>query len=86
MLDAIRLIGSVRADHVYLRLVTRQGGVSYGGLEMPRLPSSRVTLLGGDARSDVTPYRDAVIAVHKADFMVSGARSFKITVDKLAPL
>ncbi|HUW81281.1 MAG TPA: SpoIVB peptidase S55 domain-containing protein [Phycisphaerae bacterium] len=86
LLDAIRLIGSVRADHVYLRLLTRQGGVSYDGLEMPRLPSSRVTLLGGEARSDVTPYTDAAIAVHEADFMVNGARSFKITVDKLAPL
>jgi len=83
--DAIRLIASIRADCVYLRLVTRQGGVSYDGLEMPRLPSSRVALLRGDARSDVAPYTDAVVAVHEMDFMVSGARGFKITVDKLAP-
>ena len=86
LLDAIRLIGSIRADRVYLRLVTRRGGVSYDGLEMPRLPSSRVTLLRGDARSDVAPYTDAVVAVHETDFMVNGAHSFKITVDKLAPL
>jgi len=86
LLDAIRLIGSIRADRVYLRLVTRRGGVSYDGLEMPRLPSNRVALLGGDARSDVTAYTDAVVAACEVDFMVSGARSFKITVDKLAPL
>jgi hypothetical protein len=86
LLDAIRLIGSIRADRVYLRLVTRRGGISYEGLEMPRLPSSRVTLLGGNTRSDVAPYTDALVAVHKTDFMVSGARTFKITVDKLAPL
>jgi hypothetical protein len=86
LLDAIRLIGSIRADRVYLRLVTRRGGVSYEGLEMPRLPSSRVTLLRGDARSDVAPYADAVVAAYETDFMVSGGHSFKITVDKLAPL
>jgi len=84
MLEAMNFLAQFQDDHVYLRLSLPTGGVSLGRDNLPDLPSYRQRILADSRRTDVVRYTDALVAEHPERFVVSGARSFTVKVDKRA--
>jgi len=84
MLEALNFLAQFQDDHVYLRLSLPTGGVSLGRDNLPDLPSYRQRILADSRRTDVVRYADALVAEHPERFVVSGARSFTVKVDKRA--
>ncbi|MBN1343505.1 MAG: hypothetical protein JXQ73_12530 [Phycisphaerae bacterium] len=84
MMSALRLIGSVRSDRVYMHLRTKRGGVAVGRTEMPELPSFRRQILDEAKLQAVESYAEPVLAEHAADFVAGGGQTFAIKVDRRA--
>jgi hypothetical protein len=80
-LTAFNLLGSFPGDRLYMRLNLKRGGVAYKQVEMPDLPASRRRILA-DAKltADLSSYSEALVAVHKTDFVVGGRYSAPIQV------
>ncbi len=84
MMSAVRLIGSVRTDQVYLRLGVQRGGVAVGKTEMPELPSFRRKVFDEAKLHAVQAYAEPIVVEHPVPFVVSGEKVFTIKVDRRA--
>ena len=83
LLRHIKRIGSIRRDRLYLRLRLNEPGLQVMGQEMPKLPPSRLAVFG-EPTGRVVPFVSALTVSAKTDYVVSGFRSFRITVSKRA--
>ncbi len=84
MLNVVNRVAGVRRDRLFLRLKLPQGGVALQGEEMPELPSFRRQVVVDSKRTDVSTYTESIVAAVPLPFDASGARSFKIRIDKRA--
>jgi hypothetical protein len=84
MMSAVRVIGSVRADRVYMRLGVKRGGLAVGKTELPELPSFRRKVFDEAKLHAVQPYAEPIVVEHPVPFVVSGEKQFTIKVDRRA--
>jgi len=84
MMSAVRRIGSVRMDRVYMRLRIKRGGLAIGKTEMPELPSFRRQIFNEAKLRAVASYAEPIVVEHPVPFVVSGEQRFAITVDRRA--
>lgn len=83
-LEGLNVLAAPREDHVYMRLRLPTGGLYVGRDVLPELPSFRQRILADGKRSGVGVFHDALVVEHPAPFVVSGSRTFTITVDRKA--
>lgn len=84
MMAAMREIGSVRNDRLYMRLRIPRGGVAVDKVEMPELPSFRRQIIGEPGLRAVEAYSEPIVVEHRVPFVVRGERAFTIEVDRRA--
>lgn len=84
MMAAVRRIGSVRSDRLYMRLRIKRGGVAVGKTEMPELPSFRQRIFDQAELHAVQAYAEPIVVEHQVPFVVSGERQFAVKVDRRA--
>ncbi len=80
--DSIQTMLDVKADALYVSLITTNQGIAVGRQEMPSLPSSIRSIIAKPTRTTATPYLETVDAVIDTDAVVLGAHSFQIQVRK----
>jgi hypothetical protein len=79
------LNGLRRNHHLYARLVKSEDGAIVAGEFLPSLPSSVLSVLGGnDTGAGVVPVRTASFWDHDlaTDYVVSGSRSLPLTLER----
>lgn len=84
LMAAMRQIGSIRSDRLYMSLQVKRGGLAMGRTEMPELPSHRKHILGQAGLQDTQEYREPLSAAHAVPFVVNGSRQFAVTIDRRA--
>jgi len=84
MFAVLRDFASIKRSALYVRLLRQSDGVAVGRTAMPKLPSSRRTVLMGAGRSDVTPFVSSALTVIPTDTVLQGSADFTVTIDKNA--
>ncbi len=84
LMAALRQVGSIRADRLYLSLQVKRGGLALGRTELPELPSHRQQILSQAGLRDTREYREPVVAAHAVPFVVSGSHTFAVKIDRRA--
>ncbi len=84
LVRALELQVSERRTNVYLRVMTRDFGVSLEGQAMPNLPHSMAQILTTRRRSGVLPIRTELVSKSETPFVVQGAQvmQFQVVADK----
>jgi hypothetical protein len=80
--DVLRDVTSLKRNALYLRLMRQPDGVAIGRTAMPRLPSSRRRIILGGGLSNTTPFVSSTVKTVSTDYVMSGAASFTLTIDK----
>lgn len=82
MLSTLNLAGAVPENRLYLHLVLQADGMAIGRMELPELPSFRQKILIDAKRTDVEAFRESLLVTYDVDFMVRGAHTVKIHVQR----
>ena len=83
LLDSIKQIVKIKNNRLYIVMLTPSGGVTILREQLPFLPKTKVMLLNDSKRVLPTlPYNHWKEEQIETDWVVSGERIFKITVEK----
>ena len=80
--EAVKLLTSFRQDVIYGLLQLPPTGIALGRVELPRLPSSRRTLIAGAQDTLASPLADWVKVELPVDAAVNGEVTMEIDVEK----
>jgi hypothetical protein len=87
--DLVRILEELRTnDAAYIQLFSSAEGVTVNGREMPRLPASRLAVIGGSLHDgDGAFIKGAVVAADtlRTDAYVTGCKSLNVDVNRTAP-
>jgi hypothetical protein len=71
-------------NRLFLRLTLPTGGLAVKSTELPDLPSFMTQIYSNANRSDIQPYREALIKRYDLPFAAEGGQAVSITVDRRA--
>ena len=70
----------IKADAVYVTLMTTNQGIAVGRQELPSLPSSMRAIMAKPTRTDALPYVETIEAVIETQVVTMGAYPFMVQV------
>ncbi|MBI4578089.1 MAG: hypothetical protein HY718_00210 [Planctomycetes bacterium] len=84
LLERFNQTAAVPDNRLFLRLAVPRGGLAIKSTELPDLPAYRAQLYTGSKRSDVQPYREALVKEYEVPFVVDGGQTLSVTVNRRA--
>lgn len=84
--EVLRDVMGVQKKALYVRLMREADGVAIGRTAMPHLPSSRRQVILSGGRSNTTPFVSSTVKTIPTDYIMSGAASFAITIERDAKI
>lgn len=80
--EVLRDVMGVQQKALYVRLMRQPDGVAIGRTAMPHLPSSRRQIMLSGGRSNTTPFVSSSVRMIPTDYVMSGAATFAITIER----
>lgn len=84
LLAGLNRITSCPANRLYMRLSLPEGGMAVKSRELPELPSYLAKIYSDANRSDVAGYHEALVREFDTPFVVQGAHTLTVKVDRRA--
>jgi hypothetical protein len=84
LLTRLNQISAEPDNRLFLRLTLPKGGLAVKSTEMPDLPSFMTQVYTSAKRSDVQPYREAIVSHHDLPFAAEGGQALTVTVNRRA--